>query len=239
MFHHYASTDQVRFNISSNQIKHRAYQTALTMLRGHIEHPTDFRLTYLLNNFPCEKYEAVELGCWDGWHTTALAKHCKKVTAIDIRPHNISLTLLRLNMLGIKNVEVVLADAESFRLNSDILVHIGVLYHLPYPIKHLYDILNTCKIICLDTHIGDTLEGDHYQNHLPDSYEIYNGRLYKGKEWVEGSWEDATSGVTAKSLWPDLSCIEQVLIDSDFIISHKSLYDCSHGTRVTIIAVKQ
>lgn len=210
--------------------KAAAIEQATTMLGGRIEFPVDRRLAFLLDNFPCKDMRAVEFGCWHGWHTAALAKKFQKVTAIDVRPDNISKTLLRLNMLGINNVDVKLADVNEFEFETDVLVHVGVLYHLFSPVAHLNKVLPHCKVLCLDTHIN--------RPGLKSAVEVYDGVTYRGGIYNEHGWKDPLSGTEVTSLWLEEEDLRKVLDLNGFGIINEFHHEVQTGKRLSVVAVQ-
>lgn len=210
--------------------KAAAIEQAITMLGGYIEFPIDHRLKWLFDNFQCDKLTAVEFGCWYGWHTASLARKFKKLTAIDVRPDNISKTLLRLNMLGLSNVDVKLADVNEFGFEADVLVHIGVLYHLFNPVAHLHKVLPHCKIICLDTHVN--------RPGLKLAVEVYDGIIYRGGIYNEHGWKDPLSGIEPTSLWLEEADLRKVLDVNGFGIMHEFYHEVQTGKRLNLVAVQ-
>ncbi len=210
--------------------KPRQNAEILSMLGGHIEFPEpDFRLRYLLDNFD-DYFSVTELGCWHGWHTVPLARKFHRVTAIDVRPTNVANTLLRLNLLDIKNVDVKLADVNEFKISCGILVHIGVLYHLSNPVEHLHRVLPRCMVICLDTHIN--------KDGLEPSVEFYNDKPYYGGVYHEHGWDDPLSGVDNTSLWLNDTEIFRILQDNGFDVVFKNYHQAPPGPRLNLVATK-
>ncbi len=203
----------------------------LEMLGEHIEFPEpDFRLRYLFDHFPCDQLTATEFGCWYGWHTVPLARKFKHVTAMDVRPGNVAKTLLRLNLLNVKNVDVVLANVEEVEFETDVLVHIGVLYHLFRPAAHLHQVLNKCQTICLDTHIN--------KPDLQPVTEHYNGETYTGGLYKEYGWKDPLSGVGAHSLWLDEHVLRSVIAKHGFVVVHEERHVVPAGPRLNLVATR-
>ncbi len=208
----------------------RANTRVLEMLGGAVEFKNlDHRLEALLGHFDCKDWTAVEFGCWHGWHTTQLARQFKRVIAVDARPDNVAATLLRLSLLGIGNVSVRLADVRSFQEPCDVLVHIGVLYHLPDPVAHLHR-LPACQILCLDTHVN--------RPGLAPASEAYAGAEYTGGLYKESGWKDPLSGLEPTSLWLDEAVLRRILVGLGYWIVDERHYDAPPGPRVTFLAVR-
>lgn len=212
-------------------IQHLVSQEINQMLGGHVEFPViDERLKYLFNNYHCDGMTAVEFGCWHGWHTVPLARRFRRVLAIDIRPSNIAKTLLRLHLLNIKNADVILGDVENFYYKADVLVHIGVLYHLSNPVAHLCHVLPNYNILCLDTHIN--------KPELKPTIEIFEGQRYHGGLYHEHGWNDPLSGVDKTSLWLDEADLRRVLYDCGFWVVNEYYHETLAGKRISIVAVR-
>jgi protein-L-isoaspartate O-methyltransferase len=95
----------------------------------------------------------LEVGCFEGHYTAALAASCKSVSAIDSRVENIIKTLVRLWALNLgRNVTLDVVDLDATSLvdfykskgtasaGFDLIHHRGVLYHLEDPCRHLTDL---------------------------------------------------------------------------------------------------
>jgi SAM-dependent methyltransferase len=93
----------------------------------------------------------LEVGCFEGHYTAALANCCKSVNAIDSRIENVIKTLVRLWALNLgRNVTLDVVDldgaslTEFYKLKNnggfDLIHHRGVLYHLADPCRHLVDL---------------------------------------------------------------------------------------------------
>ena len=119
----------------------------------------DSRIVELDRRLPLKNLTVVELGCFEGHHTCALAERASRVIAIDSRIENVVKTLVRCAMFGYRP-EVELVDLEeklpdAVDLNCDVLHHVGVLYHLSDPVAHLVELCaKTSKLVMLDTHVA-------------------------------------------------------------------------------------
>lgn len=119
----------------------------------------DPRIVELDKRVPLANLSVLELGCFEGHHTSALCTRARHVTAIDARIENVVKTLVRCAMFG-HQPQVELLDLEEpfpndISLECDVLHHVGVLYHLTDPVRHLTDICSKTKtMLMLDTHIA-------------------------------------------------------------------------------------
>jgi tRNA (mo5U34)-methyltransferase len=190
--------------------------------------------TFVAERFrPAEK-TILELGCAEGIHTVQLAKMCKHVTALEVRPKNVICALIRLCLHEVSNAKVLVKDVreldESFG-RFDILYHAGVLYHLDNPVEHLYKIANLADELLLDTHYctDDTS--------LPRSDIHYNGKTYKAFLYQEFGWADVWSGVEPTSRWLHkdalLGLLNEVGYDDVDIAAEHLLNGCN---RMTVLA---
>jgi tRNA (mo5U34)-methyltransferase len=105
----------------------------------------------------------LELGCFEGIHTIGLLLLGASVTAVDGRIENVLKTLARVWMYGMKcdvaKWDFEEAPSELLPDRWDVLHHIGVLYHLSDPIRHLNAVLpRTTKAVLLDTHVADSAD---------------------------------------------------------------------------------
>jgi SAM-dependent methyltransferase len=119
----------------------------------------DPRIIELDRRFPLRDLHVLELGCFEGIHTCALAALAKKVTAVDARIENVVKTIVRCAMFGYKP-DTFYLDLEQelpadMDLSCDILHHVGVLYHLTDPVAHLSQMSpKVTTALMLDTHVA-------------------------------------------------------------------------------------
>ena len=99
----------------------------------------DQRIVLLNKHFDPSDELVLEMGCFEGIHTIGLAQFPRQVTAIDARIENVVKPIVRCSLLGITPC-VFKCDVEREPLpikwlSSDILHHVGVLYHLKDPVR--------------------------------------------------------------------------------------------------------
>ncbi len=196
-----------------------------------LDHPgPDPVIRYLIDHFPCPDLTVLEVGCWNGWRTCELARRFKRVMALDIRPHNLARTMLRMHLLGYKNVDYQLGNVMEVVAPYDVLVHAGVLYHLAQPIEHLRHVLTLCAVICLDTHI----------NHPKLSQLILTvaGRDYRVGRYCEYGWADPLSGIDQSSYWLECDDIIRIVTEGGFVLKDIYHYMVDGGPRVALTACK-
>lgn len=163
--------------------------------RNEPETILDPRILELHKRFDLSDKHVLELGCFEGNHTVALASLAQRVTAIDSRIEHVVKTLVRCTMAGL-HPGVHCWDAEqeipeSLDLSCDVLHHVGVLYHLEYPVEHLRRLAPLVRHgIMLDTHVapeGVEIKRDagvrywHFDDHSRDN--PFAG-MYGHAKWI-------------------------------------------------------
>ncbi|MGH8601681.1 MAG: class I SAM-dependent methyltransferase, partial [Gammaproteobacteria bacterium] len=173
----------------------------------------DPRIVELNERFDLRDKHVLELGCFEGVHTTALCSFGARVTAIDSRIENVVKTIVRCAMFGYSPT-VFVCDLERAehceRLPYvDILHHIGVLYHLTDPVDHLRMLMPLLKTgIILDTHYAE--DGD-----AKDTYAV-GERAFRYQRYQEGGKADVFSGMRDHAKWLRLDDIVTVLTELGF-----------------------
>lgn len=142
--------------------------------------------------------DVVEIGCFEGIHTVGLLRFARGVTAVDARLENVVKTLVRVGMFD-QRCRVLRIDVERLPndltpLIADVVHHVGVLYHLEDPVRHLTRIADCAgAALMLDTHYA-----------LPDevgsTYEV-DGRTFHFKVHDEGPTLGVFSGMRRFSKW--------------------------------------
>ena len=119
----------------------------------------DRRILLLDQKLPLKDRRVLEIGCFEGIHTVALAQRANVVVAVDSRIDNVVKTVVRCAMFDLRP-QVLCWDVEvepppRAALECDVLHHVGVLYHLADPWAHLQRVCNlTRELIMLDTHVS-------------------------------------------------------------------------------------
>jgi tRNA (mo5U34)-methyltransferase len=172
----------------------------------------DRRVLLMNERFDLLDKHVLEIGCFEGIHTIGLSMYAKKVTAIDARIENVVKTTVRCALFGFHptvfkcNVEEGLLDMTL--IEADVVCHIGVLYHLKDPVRHLLDLSRFIRFgILLDTHYA-------LEEEARKTYET-NGKMYRYKRYREVS-SSVFSGIYDHSKWLRLTDIVQILSDVGF-----------------------
>lgn len=128
--------------------------------RGSPQELPDRRVVELNRQVPLDGLHVLEVGCFEGVHTISLCLQGAQVTAIDSRVENVVKTMVRSGFYGV-HPDVRVCDLETLGdtppdwMATDVLFHVGVLYHLTDPVGHLKTILKGVrKTIVLDTHVA-------------------------------------------------------------------------------------
>ena len=121
---------------------------------------------------------------------------------------NVVKTVVRCNFYG-QHPQAMVVDVDDQEqlaaMDADICFHVGVLYHLADPVRHLRSLLPLVRrAILLDTHIAyaDECDGE-------DSDDGYAYRYKVAGEFGRG---DPFSGMSAHSRWLQLSTIREILV---------------------------
>ncbi|MBW4613045.1 MAG: methyltransferase domain-containing protein [Desmonostoc vinosum HA7617-LM4] len=197
----------------------------------------DKRILLMNEYFNLADKHVLEIGCFEGIHTIALAKLAQQVTAFDARIENVVKTIVRCSLFGLHptifklNIE---EDCQNYQdlLKTDVMHHVGVLYHLKDPVQHLLDLGKYIRQgVMLDTHYA--LDQD-----ATETYEV-NSKKYYYKRSQEGGYNDVFSGMYELAKWLKLDDIVSLLNETGFrkveIIEHRNE---RNGPRVLLIASK-
>ena len=184
--------------------------------RGKRDRPQpipDRRIALMDARFGLGDKRVLEVGCFEGIHTIGLCRFGATVTAVDGRIENVLKTLIRTAFYEchprVFKYDLEQVPADVGLLGADLLHHVGVLYHLCDPVRHLLDVGRYIRIgLMLDTHYAGPGEADR-------SYDVA-GTVYRYKEYRELGRGDAFSGLNAHSKWLPLDTILELLRAAGF-----------------------
>jgi 2-polyprenyl-3-methyl-5-hydroxy-6-metoxy-1,4-benzoquinol methylase len=186
--------------------------SAWTGKRSEPQVVPDRRILLMNERFNLRDKHVLEFGCFEGIHTISLSMFARKVTGIDARIENVVKTMVRCAFFGYSptvftcNVEIGMVDLAS--VEADVACHIGVLYHLKDPVRHLLDLSAFVKKgVLLDTHYATDGEAQL-------GYKV-NGRTYRYKKYREVT-ASVFAGVYDHAKWLRLTDIVQILGDASF-----------------------
>jgi tRNA (mo5U34)-methyltransferase len=192
----------------------------------------------LLLNERCDLRDkhVLEFGCFEGIHTIGLSMYAKRVTAIDARIENVVKTVARCAFFGYSptvftcDVETGMPDLTP--VGADIACHIGVLYHLRDPVRHLLELCNIVRSgVLLDTHYAA-------EDEALLAYEA-NGKTYKYKRYREVN-SSVFAGVYDHAKWLRLPDIVETLSVAGF--EHVEIVETRkerNGARALLLAERR
>lgn len=173
----------------------------------------DPRIVGLNRRFPLETRNVFEIGCFEGIHTVALARLSRRVMAADSRIENVVKTIVRCAILGERpfifpwNVEDGLV--RDIDISCDVLHHVGVLYHLVDPVRHLREVLPYVReVVMLDTHVASAAAA-------VDSYVSGTDR-FRYQRYREGGREEPFAGMADHAKWLCEEDVFRVLYETGF-----------------------
>jgi tRNA (mo5U34)-methyltransferase len=175
----------------------------------------------------------LEIGCLEGAHTIGLCRLAGRVTAIDSRIENVVKTIVRCSFYGVHPTvfpcDVEAPGIDRAHLAADLAHHVGVLYHLRDPVRHLLDLGRSIREgLLLDTHVA-------LDEQATDVYEV-DGTSYRYRHYREGGRSEVFSGMYDHAKWLRLDDIRAVLDRAGF--GRTEVLDQEpqrHGSRVTLI----
>ena len=172
----------------------------------------DRRILLLHERFDLATKHVLEIGCFEGIHTIGLCQYARKVTAVDARIENVVKTMVRCGFYGccptVFKCNVEERPLDTALLEADVACHIGVLYHLKDPVRHLLDLSRFVRLgVLLDTHYA-------LEEEARNTYEV-NGRMYPYKKYREVK-SSVFAGIYDHAKWLRLTDIVQILSDSGF-----------------------
>ncbi len=197
---------------------------------GEMSFENDTRIQQFFDNFP-EVHSILDLGSLEGGQTFQLAKHPDvHILGIEGRKYNIRRAKFAQRVLGIKNVDFLLADLETTNLTSfgqfDAVFCSGILYHLSEPWKLVKQIKAVTNRLFIWTHYAGEDKAD----------QMING--FRGWWYQEYGFKDPQSGLSPKSFWLTLQSLQAMLKQHGFT-NQKIIEDNPghpHGPCVTIAA---
>jgi hypothetical protein len=150
----------------------------------------------------------LEPGCLEGAHSIELAArpHVRRVVAIDGKPTNLVKARFIQSIYGDQKIRFVEQNLETADLSRygrfDVVLCLGILYHLPEP----WLFLRQCREVSPNLFLAT-----HYSLEAEAVAAGYNGRWY-----VEGDLSDPLSGLSARSFWPTRDDLLRLLTDTGY-----------------------
>lgn len=196
----------------------------------------DSRIVLMNKAFDLSNKSVLEVGCFEGVHTIGLQMFAKSVIAIDSRIEHIVKTVVRSSIYGFQpNVFQFDADGTDSRyelIKADTCHHVGVLYHLKDPVRHILKLGEQIKTgIMLDTHIADD----------SDALEQYSvgENIFHYKKYLEFGSGEVFSGMHDHSKWLTLSSLKNAIRLAGFLnVTVVEIRHERNGPRVLLFAEK-
>lgn len=194
----------------------------------------DPRIVALDQRTPLRDSVVLELGCFEGIHTVALAGLAKHVLATDARIENLAKTLVRCWAFGevptVFHWNLEEGPPTHVTVDCDVAHHVGVLYHLRDPVGHLRRLAPHVRgSIMLDTHVAS--DGDQLEDYVVD------GEVLRVRRYRERGRADPFSGMEDHSRWLREDDLVGVLRDLGFAtVEVAERRDERNGPRVLIYA---
>ena len=194
----------------------------------------DRRVVELNRRFSLDGSRVLEIGCFEGVHSVALAAAGANLTAVDGRIENVVKTLVRAWAFGYQ-INALKCDVErpedaELLPQADVLHHVGVLYHLVDPVAHLNQVLPRIgSMVMLDTHFVK-------EDEATECYDS-GGESYRFKNQHEGGRTSAFSGMYDHAKWLTLDAIESIFRANGFgKVDVSELREERNGDRVLVFA---
>ena len=201
---------------------------------GKYDAGADNRLDLFRAQFPKAK-RILELGSLEGGHSFAFARSpgVEHVVAIEGRRDNLERAQFIQGLLGEPRVQFIHANLEEFDLASlgsfDVVVCLGLLYHLPAPWELVQRISRVAPALFLWSHYAEPQRAKTVKNG-------YRGWIYP--EW--GFAFEPLSGMSVSSFWPTREEFLRMLADNGFphqdILEEQPFHP--HGPAFTLAARK-
>jgi SAM-dependent methyltransferase/uncharacterized protein YbaR (Trm112 family) len=171
-------------------------------LGGPYDFPADPRIRRLAHELSLEGRRVLELGCLEGGHSLALSGlGVRELVAVEGRPANYVRCCVVKNLFGLDRVRFHLDDVRQVTPERygtfDVVVAMGVLYHLPDPHTLLANLPRLADTVYLSTHYAN----DQHPQHSPDAQIDTPWGRFRGKRYNEYGLADPLSGLEAHSFW--------------------------------------
>jgi SAM-dependent methyltransferase len=178
---------------------------------GAHDYATDWRVGLFFHWFGRPR-TILELGSFEGAHSLMLAdpEHVERVLGLEGRAESIRRAEFVTDLLGKGKIAFEQSDLETDDLSRhgrfDAVFCAGLLYHLQEPWRLLAEIAKITDRLYLDTHYAST--------------EAETRGSYVGASIGEGGYDDALSGLGARSFWLSLPALIAALNDVGFAVRH-------------------
>lgn len=196
----------------------------------------DRRIVAMHERFDLIGKDVLEVGCFEGVHTAGLCELGAQVTAVDVRIVNVVKTVVRCAFYG-HHPTAFVCNLETWEdddaLRADLVHHVGVLYHMQDPVRHLQRLGRVARRgLMLDTHIAE--------DHQATESMVIDEVTYRYKHFAEARGpEHVFAGAFDHAKWLRLDDILELLDHSGFdadVVEHRAE---ANGPRVIIFAERK
>jgi hypothetical protein len=194
------------------QLANRSYQPSRLLYR-RTRFGDDHRLKYILYFLDLRDRRTLELGPLTGHHSVILEKlGVRESVAVEGREDNYRQCIRVKERYRLERTTFVRQDIEAlysgreqptFAAPFDLVLCLGVLYHLPEPARALEWFRTQAPMLFLSTHYVEPAEPKRYPADVfRDAQYAHRDRSYRVKEFAEGGLADPYSGLSRYSIWP-------------------------------------
>lgn len=198
----------------------------------------DYRVCLLDEAVDLKEKTVLEVGCFEGVHTIALSQRSRSVLGVDSRIGNIVKAAVRTHFYEQKP-RLMVFDLETLErpypewMRVDVVFHVGVLYHLTDPVRHLQALAEcVTDTILLDTHVAR-------EDQLDSSYQV-DGIAWRYHHYREGSYQTPFAGMANHAKWLLEGDLHRVLVEAGFVeLKSLETRDERNGRRILLLARKR
>lgn len=215
---------------------------------GYLRTPfgEDMRIKYITHFLDLRELRVMELGAHEGHHSILIEKMgARENFALEARQENFAKCLLIQEKYGLDRTHYYQINIEDlyrgkcpapFSGKFDLIFCLGLLYHLPDPLRALSWFARQGDRLFLGTHFVEPAVIHLYHN-LEDGVYSDQDKNYRGMWYREGGIEDRLSGMSGDSFWPYEEDLLKMLEDAGFKTVHVLGKDYqNHMPHITLLA---
>ena len=162
----------------------------------------DERIQRLAREVPLAGKRILELGCLEGGHSVALSRYGpEEIVAVEGRVANYVRCCVIKNLFGLDRVRFALDDVRQVTPERyglfDVLVTMGVLYHLRDPHVLVGNLARLGDVVYLTTAYATS----RHPQHSPEAQLETPWGVFRGRRYSEYGLQDPLSGLNEYSIW--------------------------------------
>ena len=177
-----------------------------------------------------EGLRVADLGCLEGGFSLALAQRGAEVLGIEVRERNVEKCLLLKEHFGLGNLNFVMDDVKNFTVGKygkfDVILALGILYHLDRPVQWLRQISNaTSCLLFIETHYAppddhsmQLMAGELAKNLGPLITDEIDGCKYQGRWYQEFANDESWSMGRETCLWASYSNLKSLWLTKESLL---------------------